>query len=98
MISIRPLSDRAKTAVAAGLIVAAAVAAYHHTFRVPFLFDDRPTIPQNPGIRHLWPLWDAIWPRSPALTVRGRPVANLSLAINYALRGPTSGVIMRSIC
>jgi tetratricopeptide (TPR) repeat protein len=86
MVSSRT-SDRAKTVAAVGVIVVAALAAYHNTFRVPFLFDDEPTILNNPGIRHLWPLWSALWPRSPALTVSGRPIANFTFALNYALSG-----------
>jgi tetratricopeptide (TPR) repeat protein len=79
--------DRVKTVAAVGVIAAAALAAYGNTFHVPFLFDDQPTILQNAGIRHLWPLWGAFWPQSPALTVSGRPIANFTFALNYALSG-----------
>ena len=79
------IQDRTKTIAAAGAIAAAALAAYHRTFRVPFLFDDGPAILENSGIRRLWPLWSAIWPQSKASAVAGRPVANLSVALNYAL-------------
>ncbi len=81
------LSDRAKSAAAAGVIAAAALLAYLHTFRVPFLFDDEPAILNNAGIRRLWPLWNAIWPQSQVSAVAGRPVANFTLALNYALSG-----------
>jgi tetratricopeptide (TPR) repeat protein len=76
-----------QTAAVAVVIAGAALAAYHNTFRVPFLFDDARAIPENPGIRQLWPLWRAFWPQSATLTVSGRPVANFTLAINYALSG-----------
>jgi tetratricopeptide (TPR) repeat protein len=84
--SPRTLS-RVQTAAAAVVLVVAALAAYHNTFRAPFLFDDARAILENPGIRRLWPLWSAFWPQSANLTVSGRPVANLTLAINYALSG-----------
>ena len=46
---------RAQAVLAALLIAAAAVAAYHNSFRVPFVYDDLKAIPENPSIRHLWP-------------------------------------------
>jgi hypothetical protein len=49
-----------------------------------FVFDDEPAFVENPYIRQLWPLRDAI--RSPAgTTVSGRSAISLTLAINYAL-------------
>src|SRR5512142_901359 len=79
--------DRAAPLAAAALIAVAALAAYHNTFGVPFLFDDGPSILRNPGIRRLWPLWEALRPQAPASTVDGRPIANFTLAVNYALSG-----------
>jgi len=72
---------------AAAVIAAAALAAYGGTFRVPFLFDDGPAILDNAGIRRLWPLWSAFWPESKVTAVSGRPVANFSVALNFALSG-----------
>ena len=70
------------------LVVAAGLLAYHNSFTGPFIFDDVPSIPENPTIRHLWPIWDALSPpHIGGSTVEGRPVINLSLAINYALGG-----------
>ena len=64
-------------------IAAAAVAAYAGTFSVPFLFDDVPSIAENPTLRRfgtaLRPLADT--------TVGGRPILNLSLAVNYSVSG-----------
>jgi len=82
----RPVG-RARLLAAAGVIVLAGLAAYHNTFRVPFLFDDPPAILQNPGLRHLWPPWSVFDPSAPASAVTGRPVANLTLALNYAVSG-----------
>jgi tetratricopeptide (TPR) repeat protein len=72
------------TAWAAGAVLATAVVmAYSRTFAVPFLFDDELTIVNNPTIRHFG---SAFWPPA-ATTAGGRPVLNLSLAINYAISG-----------
>jgi tetratricopeptide (TPR) repeat protein len=79
--------SRLQTAAAAVVLAVAALAAFQNSFRVPFLFDDARAILENPGIRRLWPLRSAFWPQSAVLTVSGRPVANLTLAINYALSG-----------
>jgi tetratricopeptide (TPR) repeat protein len=65
---------------AVALLVAAA---YSQTFAVPFLYDDISSIANNPSIRHLS---TAFWPPVDA-TVTGRPVLNLSFAINYAISG-----------
>ncbi len=67
-------------------MVAAGLLAYHNSFTGPFIFDDSTAIVQNPTIRHLWPIWQPLSPPHQA-TVQGRPVVNLSLAINYAIGG-----------
>jgi tetratricopeptide (TPR) repeat protein len=70
------------------LVVAAALLAYHNSFTGPFIFDDVRSIRHNPTIRHLWPIWQTLRPlHQGGLTVEGRPLINLSLAINYALGG-----------
>jgi len=65
------------------VIAAGAIAVYSRTFSVPFLFDDGPAIVDNRTIRHLS---TAFWP-APDTTAGGRPILNLSLAINYAISG-----------
>lgn len=71
-------------ALAAGAaLAAAAAAAYGRTFAVPFLFDDEPSITRNATLRHLA---TALVPPADA-TVGGRPLLNLSLALNYAVSG-----------
>ena len=72
--------------MAAAVIVVGILAAYHNSFSGPFVFDDEPAILDNPTIRHLWPIWTTLAPPRD-LTVTGRPLANLTLAINYALSG-----------
>jgi protein O-mannosyl-transferase len=64
-------------------IVAAAFAAYCRDFRSPFLYDDVDSILANTSIRHLS---TALHPPG-GLTVSGRPILNLSFALNYALSG-----------
>jgi tetratricopeptide (TPR) repeat protein len=74
-------------ALFAGLILAAgSLAAYCRTFSVPVLFDDRDEILGNPSLRHLANLRAVL---SPPLNmgVGGRPLLNLSYAVNYALAG-----------
>jgi tetratricopeptide (TPR) repeat protein len=72
------------TLLASGIIVLAALAAYHNSFSGPFIFDDLPAITDNPTIRHLWSAWS---PPNDGSGVTGRPVVNFSLAVNYALDG-----------
>ncbi len=76
-----------KTVLAGGVLVLAALAAYHGSFSGPFLFDDVPSIPGNATIRQLWPLWPALSPPTGGLTVSGRPVLNLSFAISHEFSG-----------
>jgi len=70
------------------LVVGAGLLAYQDSFGGPFVFDDVVAITKNPTIREL--SWGTIFP--PRSAVRGRPVVNLSLGLNYAVGGldPTS--------
>lgn len=84
----QPETSRARIWLAAGLLAVAAILAYANTFQVPFLFDDVPSILENPTILRLWPPGGALSPPSEGgVTVSGRPILNLSLAINYAISG-----------
>jgi protein O-mannosyl-transferase len=71
----------------AALVALAVLAAYHNCYGTPFVYDDQLAIPENPSIRHLWPAWSALFSAPADTTVGGRPVANFSLAINYAVSG-----------
>jgi len=83
-----PTEDRrAPIRWAGALLVAATVLAYANSFGGPFIFDDKPAILDNLTIRHLWPLTEVLSPPPIGSSVTGRPVVNLSLAINYALSG-----------
>ena len=69
-----------------GALVAAGLAAYANSLGGPFILDDLASIRDNPSIRHLLPLQSALW--APAHTgSAGRPVLNLSYALNYAAGG-----------
>jgi tetratricopeptide (TPR) repeat protein len=60
--------------------------AYYNSLSGVFVFDDLPAIRDNPTIRTLWPLTTPLSP--PANSgVGGRPLANLSFAINHAIGG-----------
>jgi protein O-mannosyl-transferase len=66
------------------LILLAGVLAYSNSLRAPFVFDDRSTVLDNQTIEH----FDAGVFNPPHETpVAGRPVANLSFALSYALGG-----------
>jgi len=74
--------------LAGAVIVGAALVSYKNSYRVPFLFDDVESIVENPTIRHLWPIGPVLSPpRTRGFTVAGRPLVNVSLAVNYALGG-----------
>ena len=74
-----------RTPLAVLVIAAAALAAYHNSFTVPFVFDDEPAILSNLSIRSLWRAWSP--PVNGGITVAGRPVLNFTLAVNYAISG-----------
>ncbi len=67
------------------MIVAAGLAAYSNSFDGPFIFDDEPSILLNSTIRQLWPIGPVLSPPGDGRTVQGRPVVNLSLAVNWAI-------------
>ena len=82
--SPRSIGSPRSLLAAASLIAAAAIVAYFSSFTGAFVFDDEPAIVENTHIRYLTPLSRSM--SAPAgTTVSGRPVAALSLAINYAL-------------
>jgi len=71
------------------IIVVPAAWAYSTSFRGVFVLDDRPAIIENTTIRSLAP---SQWPRllspPPDATVSGRPVANITFAVNHAFASP----------
>lgn len=84
---ISPAPDR-RLWVAAAVLVVAIFAAYANTLNTPFVYDDTLAIPENQTIRRLWPLSDVLLPKvEGGVTVSGRPMLNLSFALNYAISG-----------
>jgi tetratricopeptide (TPR) repeat protein len=71
----------------AALIVVAVIAAYANSLKTPFLFDDFFAIHDNPTIRQLWPPSVPLSPPVNGSGVVGRPLVNLSLALNHAVGG-----------
>jgi tetratricopeptide (TPR) repeat protein len=78
-------SPRRLILLAGTLVVLVTFTAYHNSLSGPFVFDDVPTIAGNPTIRQL--SHSIAPPPDSGLTVSGRPVVNVSLAVNYALGG-----------
>src|SRR5580692_767166 len=78
-----PFFARWGTLLASGIVVLAALTAYHNSFSGPFIFDDQKVVTDNPTIKHLA---SALSPPPDAGT-GGRPLLNLTFALNYALGG-----------
>jgi tetratricopeptide (TPR) repeat protein len=77
---------------AAALLCGALIATYAAALRVPFIFDDGISITRNPSIERLWPLVgdeQHPGPLNPPAEhpTAGRPLVNLTLALNYQLGG-----------
>jgi tetratricopeptide (TPR) repeat protein len=69
-------------------LVAAVWLAYASGLGAPFIMDDNPSIPANRSIRSLWPLWPVlVYEHGEGRTHDGRPLLNLSLAVNQAVTG-----------
>jgi tetratricopeptide (TPR) repeat protein len=76
---------RRRFLIATGLLFLVTLAAYHNTFQHPFIFDDIASIQDNTSIRQ----WGtALAPdMKNGETASGRPVLNLSFALNYKISG-----------
>ena len=81
----RPTGERG-TQWRAVVIVVAGLLIYSNSLSSPFLFDDQNSIIGNTQIRQLWPLSIPLSPPRDT-PVAGRPLVNLSFAINYAAGG-----------
>ncbi|MGC4073494.1 MAG: tetratricopeptide repeat protein [Nibricoccus sp.] len=68
------------------LLLAVLALAYAGTVSSPFIFDDEPAIVENKTIISL-ARPGVVLSTAPGTTVEGRPVGNLSLAVNYAIGG-----------
>lgn len=67
------------------LIFLAGLAAYHNSFRGAFVMDDSTAVVRNTTIRT--PLTPSVLSPPRRTAVSGRPLVNLSLALNYAIGG-----------
>lgn len=84
----------------AGIVIlfgAMALAIYANGFRGPFIFDDIPSIPENPSLGRLWPLSIPLTPPGEGLTVSGRPLLNLSFALNHAFSAGPAGYRLTNV-
>jgi protein O-mannosyl-transferase len=82
-----PTIKRSQTWVTGGLLAIAIALAYGNSFSGVFLLDDRRSIIANPTIARLWPLSDPLSPPVSSATVSGRPIANLTFAVNRVFGG-----------
>jgi tetratricopeptide (TPR) repeat protein len=65
------------------VIVAAVAASYCNTIESPFVLDDLPSIAGNPSIRR----WGTALAAPVQSSTQGRPLLNLSFALNYMISG-----------
>ena len=70
----------------AALIALAGVLTYWNSLSGAFILDDQSTIVDNLQIRELWNLSKVLVPE-PDTAIAGRPLVNLSFAINHAIGG-----------
>src|SRR5262245_41511284 len=83
--AVRPAGVRERWLPPA-LILASGIACYFNSLRIPFIWEDSGAIVNNRTIRALWPLPGPLAP--PLETpMAGRPIPNLTLAVNYAWGG-----------
>jgi hypothetical protein len=80
-------SSRRARLVEAAVLIAAATFIYARALPGPFVFDDLTAIVDNESVHGLWPLGPVL-AQPPDLTTSGRPIAALSMAVDYALVGP----------
>src|SRR4051812_7868312 len=79
---------RARIFSAATGIAGAALLAYWNSFAGVFVYDDFPAIVDNPALHKFWPPSAHLVPLGDSgLPTAGRPLVNLSLALNYAWSG-----------
>jgi tetratricopeptide (TPR) repeat protein len=75
------------TILAAILIASVTAAVFANGLRGVFIFDDVCAILRNSSIRQLWPIGRILFPPSDATTACGRPLLNLTFALNYHFGG-----------
>jgi tetratricopeptide (TPR) repeat protein len=78
--------DRLRRLALAAIIAFACLTAYWNALSGPFVYDDELTIIDNRSIREWWRLPDVLQAEQDSPTA-GRPVVNVSFALNYAFAG-----------
>ena len=92
------LPTKSRVYLAGSVLVAATLATYLNSLGGPFVFDDRSAITDNPSIRQLWPPHEVLTPPADC-TVAGRPLVNLTLALNHAFGdGSPAGFHLANVC
>jgi Flp pilus assembly protein TadD len=92
-LATRPWQRRNVQAWAGGFVILACVfAVYASSMQAPMIFDDTSTIVNNESIKQLWPLIGTVSEPGPLRPPRksstaGRPLVNLSFAVNHAIAG-----------
>lgn len=84
------IDEKWQRALAGSAIVLAVFAAYWSSLSVPFFFDDSAAIVENPTIWRLQSLDAVFSPPHDGSGVTGRPLVNLTLALNYSWGGTTA--------
>ena len=79
-----PARERREFGLATTAIVLVTLLSYANSLHGPFVFDDLRTLAENPSIRSFS---TALFPPVNGMTTSGRPLVNLTFAINYALGG-----------
>ena len=98
VLSHHALAWRAQACPVTGavLLFLALAAVYSNALAVPFIYDDNGFILKNPSIQDLKKPWEIIAPYS---GVGGRPIVNLSFAINWAIsQTSTRGYHVLNLC
>jgi len=82
-----PFSSKAIAWFSVAVVALTVVAAYSTGVRTPFQYDDLSTVVENDSIRHLSDLHLTLSPPPNTTPTSGRPLLNLSFAIDYAMTG-----------
>src|SRR5262249_9687774 len=81
------VSSKSIAWISAAIIAFAVIAAYSTGLRTPFQYDDLSTVVENDSIRHLPDLPLTLSPPPNITPTSGRPLLNLSFAVDYAITG-----------
>ncbi|WP_010581610.1 tetratricopeptide repeat protein [Schlesneria paludicola] len=78
-------SRRKATVISVVILTVSGMIAYANSYSGPLVFDDIPTIAESPSIKSLWPIEAVLF--NGTVSAVGRPLVNLSFALNYAWGG-----------